>query len=215
MPKDFKLTNLFKDLEYILYGTEPYAFLTRLFPPREGAIVLEPGCGCGKFGLSYALQGCEVILLDYDPEVVKYARRLRGALNALLDFPLPVLIKVGNIHRMRFAPSTFDLVFNEGVPQHWTTDAHRQAAIDNMARVSRDMVIVMGNNGANPQQVKEDDTATFTYKGMMPKRKCFTPEELEMRLKRAGLKNVGVEPVTPGPIENSYLLAGWGKVGAG
>ena len=211
MPKDFSLLNLFKDLEYTIFGTEVHTFLFRIFPPKEGSMVLEPGCGSGKFGLAYAIGGCEVILLDIDHEVVNYARRIRGALNSLLGFPLPVQIRVGNIHRMHFANDTFDLVFNEGCSQHWTDEEKRQGSIDQMTRVSRDYVIVIGNNGLREEEQHVDENFNFTYKGMPPHRKCFIPDELEMRLKKAGLKKVNVEGISPGKIGDSYLIGGWGK----
>jgi len=211
MPKDFSLPNLFRDLEYTVFGTEVHAWLFKVAPLGEGSMVLEPGCGCGKFGLAYALRGCEVILLDIDHEVVNYARRIRGAINSLIGFPLSVQIKVGNIHRMHFADNTFDLVMNEGVSQHWTQEELRQGSIDQMVRVSKDYVIVIGNNGLRKEEQKADETFDFGYKGMPPRRKCFTPDELEMRLKKAGLKKVQVEGISPGKIEDSYLLGGWGR----
>ena len=214
MPKDFNLKNIFQDLEYTLFGTEAHAFFFKVAPLGENSIVLEPGCGSGKFGLAYAMRGCEAILIDVDPEVVNYARRIRGALNSMLGLPLPVQIKNGSIFFMRFADSSFDLVFNEGVPQHWTDEKLRQGSIDQMARVSRDYVIVMGNNGLRKEEQYVDDVFSFTYKGMPPHRKCFTPEELEMRLKKAGLKRVQVEGVTPGKkIEESVLICGYGRKG--
>ncbi len=211
MPKDFSIQNLFRDLEYTIFGTEVHQFLFRIAPLGEGALVLEPGCGCGKFGLAYALRGCEVILLDIDHEVVNYARRIRGALNSLLGFPLPVQIKVGNIHRMHFAGNSFDVVFNEGVPQHWPDEEKRQGSIDQMVRVSRDYVIVIGNNGLREEEQEADRSFDFTYKGMPPRRKCFTPDELETRLKKAGLKKVNVEGISPGKIEDSILIGGYGR----
>ena len=211
MAKDFTLPHLFQDLEYTTFGTEVHVFLFKIFPPEEGKMVLEPGCGCGKLGLAYALKGCEVILLDIDHEAVNYARRIRGALNSLLGFPLPVQIKVGNIHRLHYADNTFDLVFNEGVPQHWTDEEKRQGSIDQMARVSKDTVVVIGNNGLREEEQHVDKTFDFKYKGMPPRRKCFIPDELEMRLKKAGLKKVNVEGVSPGKIEGSYLIGGWGR----
>ena len=210
MPKDFSIQNLFQDLEYTIFGTEAHARLHELFPPHEGAMVLEPGCGCGKLGLSYAMGGCEAILLDVDPEVAAYARRLRGALNSLIGHPLPVQIRIGNILRMHFKDESFDLVFNEGVPQHWS-DGQRQESINQMVRVAKGMIIIIGNNGANPHEAEEDGTRRFTYMGMPPVRKCFTPDELESSLKRAGLKGIQVGPVTPGRIEDSILLIGWGR----
>lgn len=211
MPKDFSLDHLFQDLGLTILGSIPSRFLLNLFPPEEGKLILEPGCGCGKFGLAYAMMGCEVILLDLDYEAVQYTRRIRGALNSLLGFPVPAQIRVGNIHRIHFADNTFDLVFNEGVSQHWTDEEKRQGSIDQMVRVSRDMVVIMGNNGLREEEQEADRNFDFEYKGMPPRRKCFTPDELEMRLKKAGLKKVNVEGVDPGRIESSYLIAGYGR----
>lgn len=211
MPKGFELRDLFLDLEYTIFGTEAHSFLWKVFPPYEGAMVLEPGCGSGKFGLSYALAGCEVIMFDISAEVVQYTRRLRGALNSLIGFPLATQIKVGNVHRMHFSDDTFNLVFAEGLSHHWTDEERRQGSIDQMTRVSKDTVVVIGNNGANPLEVEKYENVDFQYKGMPPKARFFTPDELEMRLKKAGLKRVQVEGITPGRIEDSVLIAGYGR----
>jgi len=211
MPKDFSLQNLFRDLEYTIFGTEVHSFLFRIAPLGDESVVLEPGCGCGKFGLAYAMRGCEVILLDIDHEVVNYARRIRGALNSLLGFPLPVQIRVGSIFSMRLSNSSFDLVFAEGLSHHWTDERRRQGSIDQMVRVSKDTVVVIGNNGGNPIEVEKYRNVEFQYKGMPPKAKFFTPDELEMRLKKAGLKRVQVEGISPGKIEDSVLIGGYGR----
>jgi len=203
MTKDFaELEDLFHDLEKAIFRTETHSFLFRIFPPEEGKMVLEPGCGSGKLGLAYAMGGCEVVLFDINYEAVAYARKLRGALNSLIGFPLPVQIKVGNIHRMHFADNTFDLVFNEGVVQQWADEGKCQGAIDQMARVSRDTVVVMANNRLYRSSSSD---SVFDYS------KCPTSEELEIRLKRAGLKRVQVESVTPGEPEDSILIAGYGR----
>lgn len=211
MVKSFKLRNFLQDLEYTVFGTEVHAFLFKVYPPKEGMLILEPGCGSGKFGLAYALAGCETVMLDIDPEVLKYARRLRGALNCLVGFPLPTVIRTGNVHRLHYADNTFDLAFAEGLSHHWTDEERRQGSIDQMTRVSKDTVIVIGNNGANPLEVEKYGDVEFQYKGMPPKAKFFTPDELEMRLKKAGLKNVNVEPISPGKIEDSVLVGGYGR----
>jgi len=212
MPKSLDLKSLFTDLEYTIFGTEAHKAFAKCLPQVDGiTTVLEPGCGSGKFGLMFALLGCEVIMLDIDPEVIRYARRLRGALNELNGSPLATQIRVGNIHKLRFADNSFDYVYNEGVSQHWVDEKLRQGSIDEMVRVSRNMVAIMGNNGLNPTEKEADEKVNFGYKGMPPKRKCFTPEELEMRMRKAGLKNVHVEAVLPGDIKNCYLIIGYGR----
>jgi len=211
MPKGFELNNLFKDLEYTIFGTEAHAFLFKVFPPGENKRILEAGCGCCKFGIAYALAGCDVTMIDVDEQVLDYARRLRDAANSLNGHTALTHIGPGSIHRMQYLDNPFDLVFNEGVPQHWTTEELRQGSINRMVKVSRDTVIIMGNNGLREEEQLVDKSFDFTYEGMPPRRKCFTPDELEMRLKKAGLKHVNVEGVSPGKIEDSYLIGGYGR----
>jgi len=210
MPKNFDIQNLFQDLEYTLFGTEAHAFLFRVFPPGENKRVLEAGCGCGKFGIAYALLGCDATMIDVDKQVLTYARRIRNAANSLNGHAALTHIWPRSVHEMGYEDNSFDLVFNEGVPQHWTTEELRQGCIDKMVKISRDTVIVMGNNGLREEEQEVDRSFTFTYEEMPPRRKCFTPDELEMRLKKAGLKGVQVEGVSPGKIENSYLIGGYG-----
>ena len=210
MPKEMKISNLFKDLEYTVFGTEAHQFIITRAPLGEEKMSLELGCGCGKFSINFAMLGTETILVDIDPEVITYARRIRGAVNALLGYPLPIQIKLGNLFNLRVTRESFDLVFNEGVPQHWTDEQKRQGCINIMANLSKDMVMVIGNNGLREEEQRVDESFDFSYKGMPLRRKCFTPDELEMRLKKAGLKRVQVEGVTPGRIEDSYLIGGYG-----
>jgi len=213
MPKDFDIQNLFRDLEYTLFGTEAHAFLFKVFPPGENKRVLEAGCGCGKFGIAYAMSGCDVTMMDIDNEVANYARRIRDAANSLNGHAAVTYIRNGDLFKMTYEDGSFDLVFNEGVPQHWTTEELRQGSINQMSRVSRDTVVVMGNNGLREEEQLVDKSFDFTYKGMPSRRKCFTPDELEMRMRKAGLKRVNVEGISPGKIEDSYLIGGFGRKG--
>jgi len=211
MPKDFSLQNLFRDLEYTIFGTEVHQLLFKVSPPEENKRVLEMGCGCGKFGIAYALAGCDVVMMDIDEQVIDYARRIRDAANSLQGHKSPTFIYSGDLFKMTYKADSFDLVFNEGVPQHWPDEERRQGAIDLMVKVSRRDVIVIGNNGLREEEQEADRNFKFTYEGMPPHRRCFIPDELFMSLRKAGLEGVEVGPVTPGKIEDSYLIGGWGR----
>ena len=214
MAKELKIENLLKDLEYVINGTDVQERLFDILPPGENKTTLELGCGSGKFSLGYALKGTDSWMVDIDPEVLEYARRLRNALNALKKFPLPTTIKGGSIfamHLLKLPKEGFDLVFNEGFVDHFTDQEIRQKCVDEMARVSKNFVVVMGANGLNPREVQEDKDMTFTYMGMPPKRKSLVPGELEMLLKKAGLEKIKVEPLYPGKTEDSPILVGWGR----
>lgn len=217
MSKELSLENLYKDLGYIILGNYVQDFLFSIFPPQDEIDILEPGCGSAKFSLAYALAcayalaRCRVVALDIDPEVIDYATRLRGALKALVGgFYCRPLIGLGDIHHLNCADNRFSLVFNEGVPQHWRDEERRQGAINEMARVSKDMVVIIGNNGLNLKEQEIDRTFQFGYSGMPPTRKCFTPDELKERMGKAGLTEIKVEPLD-GSWQDATLLAGWGR----
>ena len=210
MGKDFSLANLVRDLDYAVNGTFVHQALFHICPPRAGLTVLEPGCGSGKFGLSYALRGCaKVTMFDIDPSVVDYARRLMAALEALRAGPVPAEINTGDIFKMPYDTGLFDLVMNEGIPQHWPDEERRQMCINEMARVSRSIVAIIGNNGVNPREQEIDRTFQFGYVGMPQTRKCFTPEELLERMKRAGLFDLKAQALD-GNWENARLFMAWG-----
>jgi len=230
VPKEALLSNLVKDLNYVVFPTYAHRFLFNIFPPKPGAKILEAGCGSAKFTLAYALGGCDCWAFDIDNSVVDYATRLEKALWALIVSPYaapPLVIPYsrpsishGDIFNMSDEGWTdkHDLVFNEGVPQHWPEEEKRQKCIDEMVRVTKPggTVVVMGNNGANSDEQEIDKTFKFTYEGMPPTRRCFLPGELKMMLEKAGLQDVRVSPIWPEPVDypgwtNATLIAGWGR----
>lgn len=219
MPKDFSLPNMVQDLHYAVNGTYVHQWLHSVCPPREGLTVLEPGCGCGKFGLSYALKGAHVTLFDIDQEVVEYCHRLKKALDVLREgafhfapFPLSTEIMVADLFTQGPYAHTANLVFNEGVPQHWPDEEHRQGCINRMATWAKPggLVVIVGNNGNNPRELETDRSMKFTYEGMPPQRKCFTSLELVQRLEKAGLRQVQTAYLGGGPGD-AILIAGWGR----
>jgi len=204
------INNLYKDLGHVIRGIWLHEFLFNLVPP-EGAVVLEPGCGSGKMGIHYALKGASVYMVDFDPSMLEYARRLREAAQILAGRHLHVTIRHATIHKLSYADGNFDLVYNEGVPHHWPDEERRQGSINEMARVSRGWVCVIGSNAlcaATLIMAKETD---HSYEGMPPKQKPFTPTELGERLSRAGLVLVDVVPANGPSWEQSPLLVGWGR----
>jgi len=181
-------------------------------------MMLEPGCGSGKFGLWYSLNSANVDLFDIDPDVVEYSTRLWKALEALLKRQLPVRLGQGDLFQIDslfgfHVRDQYDLVFNEGVAQHWPDEERRQGCIDLMARCAKPggLVVIVGNNGHNPREQETDRTFKFTYEGMPPTRKCFTREELKERMERAGLRDVQVVPLGLPSWSQATLLGGYGR----
>lgn len=224
--KVVSIDNLYKDLGYIIHLTVVTDFMLKTLPLKEGMMVLEAGSGSGKLGISYAARGCRVHMIDVDIDAIEYGRRLRTAymsIAGMLKHPhadFAVFNQVDLFSR-HYADDVFDLVFNEGVVQHFPEDPERQQAIDSMVRVCKPggNVCIIGNNGSLAYEQKLDREVEFTYEGMPPKRRCFTLHEMAERLERAGLVDIQVGPVQEEAMkygdfmygDNSILIAGWGR----
>lgn len=228
---------LYKDLGHVLHGFDVMTFLTEIVPPLPALNILEAGCGSGKMGIYYALK-CALVaswvklekwnvhLFDIDPAAVQYAKMLASLSFGITFAPDDVRRRLHIALDDLFTATIkdhYDLVYNEGVVQHWPDERQRQLAIDRMVLFCKPggTVCVIGNNGLLKSEQEADQTVPFTYEGMPPTRKCFTPQELGQRLSKSGLEEVKVAPVTPswevpgdlagGGLEYSSLIAGWGK----
>ena len=212
--KDIEEERLKIDLSYVLRGIQCHALLERICPPRYGLQVLEPACGSGKLGTWYALRGAIVTLLDIDPKEIRYAGALwtsaRNATPITCSSSTPDF-QVGSIHHLPFTDNRFDLVFNEGVAQHWT-DWRRQRSLNEMVRVTKvgGTVCHFANNALCPSVMEMANSIDHDYKGMPKREKPFTPEELAMRLKRAGIKKPFISTVGATKWEDSALILGFG-----
>lgn len=85
----------------------------------RGALVLDAGCGSGRFSEIALDLGAEVVAIDYSSAVDACWRNLgerRG-----------FHVVQADIYALPFAPSSFDFVFSFGVIQH-TPDVHRTVA---------------------------------------------------------------------------------------
>lgn len=213
------------DLGYVLRGINCHALLEYVCPPKYGLQVLEPGCCSGKLGIYYWVRGAEVTLLDINESELLYAHKLwEAASQHYLDYKTgnSITFLHGSIHKLPFPDNRFDLVFNEGVPQHWgynPRDWRRQRSINEMVRVVKPggHICVIANNALCPAVIEMANSLDHSYKGLsdgykgMPAyEKPFTPDELAMRLERAGIKEPYVASVDSSKWEESALIAGFG-----
>lgn len=217
--------NLYRDLGYALAGTPIDPFLEQIAPRAQFATTLEPGCGSGKLSIRRVLGTTgKAILFDVDDMALIYAQRIANAAKAITGLKGEVDIRKGSVFGIPGEDERADLVFNEGVIQHWRDESLRQDGIDEMARVCKSggIVCVIGNNGHSPEEQETDEVTHFGYEGMPDKRKCFTAEELKMRLGWAELKDVRVGWIRSGGVlsewapgvevtESNVLIAGWGR----
>jgi len=119
---------------------------------KPGSRALEAGCASGKFSVCFAMLGYTVTALDFSPAMLENAARLRQAVERQTG-PLNMQFVRGDLEHLDLEPDQFDLVFNEGVVEHWLEHTERRAVLSNMARVTKQggAVAVIVPNGHHPR----------------------------------------------------------------
>ncbi len=79
----------------------------------RGARVLEIGCGSAVDSAELALQGARSTAVDYSLHALKHARRHIAARQA------QVSLAAGDLFRLPFGDAAFDLVFSQGLLEHF------------------------------------------------------------------------------------------------
>ena len=179
------------------FTASPYIqILLRYARPAGGSLILEPGCGSGKFSLALAGQGHQVVTLDYVGEVLQGVKRTEATLAGKWPAKLHGYCQ-GSLEQLPFADDTFDLVVNEGVVEHWLVDEARLAIIREMVRVARPRgtVAILVPNGMHP--VMPTWEARLPAFRMAPPMTCYSGKKLEQELRQAGLHNVVADGIYP------------------
>jgi SAM-dependent methyltransferase len=160
------------------------------------SLILEPGCGSGKFSMALASLGHRVIALDYVKAVLVGVRtteqQLAGQWTGQLDGYCHA-----NLERLPFSDGSFDLVLNEGVIEHWLDDAERLAVLHEMVRVTRPggILAVIVPNGVHPLiEIWESRLTGFRE---APPMTHYGSERLRQELMGAGLDDVCTDGIYP------------------
>jgi len=163
---------------------------------RPGSLILEPGCGSGKFSLVLASLGHQVIALDYVFDVLRSVQKTQEQLGECWPGRLGGLCQ-GSLERLPFSDDTFDVVVNEGVVEHWLDDAARLAVLREMVRVTQpgSVVAVVVPNGMHPLiRVWEARLEGFQT---APPMMCYSAERLGVELAEGGLCDIYTDGIYP------------------
>ncbi len=163
--------------------------------PQNG-LILEAGCGSGKFSLAFASVGHRVVALDFVAEVLKGVRAAEQALAGKWPGQLWGYCQ-GSLQSLPYADSVFDLVVNEGVIEHWLEETARLEVIAEMIRVTRPsgVVAIIVPNGTHPLiRFWEERLVGFRT---APPMTHYSAKQLEAELSRSGLQEVYTDGIYP------------------
>jgi glycogen(starch) synthase len=150
--------------------------------------ILEPGSGHGVVGALLASLGAHVWLLDSDPEALGEARAHAEALGVSTR----VHTVQADLFHMPFPDGVFDLVWNDGVLEHF--DAPEDALCE-MVRVARPggavLVLVPQRRTIHTVWVRRRQRRRNAFPfDAWGRERSYSPRQLERLFARAGLTNV-------------------------
>jgi len=163
---------------------------------RPGSLILEPGCGSGKFSLVLASLGHRVIVSDYVFDVLRGVQATQERLGEAWPGQLGGLCR-GSLERLPFPDDTFDLVINEGVVEHWLDDRERLMVLREMVRVTRSggVVAMLVPNGVHPLIRVWESRLAGSQKA--PPMTYYSAERLGAELVQAGLSDICTDGIYP------------------
>lgn len=176
------------------YWCGKYEFLRRFV--KYGRIkksdkVLEAGCGTGKIGTALAYEiGCDVTCMDYSDKALDAAEHISNVISKK-NHGIKVSFVKGDLFSFNEADK-YDIVFNEGVIEHWKAEEDRLKVIQNMVNAAKPggRVIIWVPNAKNPFYKFWKFTG---YSGIYDiSEKPFTKEELLDSMSKAGLQNISI-----------------------
>lgn len=171
----------------------------------QGKRVLEAGCGSGKISIKSARElDCHIFLLDYSRDALLISRNLLEASQRHDKRKYKAYFIQADIKFLPFKDSVFDLVFNEGVIEHWDDNSLRHKILKQMADVAKNKskILVWVPNKVCIFNKFWSMTGWPGYlRGV--REYPLGPKELKALMTETGLWDVAIEPVEP---EKSFFV---------
>lgn len=116
-----------------LYEANCWRFIEPLLPKPGQGLVLEAGCGTGRWVMRLAPLGHRMVLSDLSPQMIEHARRQVEQRGLAGQVEVCLVLDICDVHPLRTA--SFDLVLALGGPLSLCGDPPR--AIAELGRVTR------------------------------------------------------------------------------
>lgn len=177
--------------------SEIWAYISSFCSLTPESLTLEAGCGSAKLSLAFAVLGFKVTALDYSPIVLRAGKNNLKQAENIFNKRLKVSFVQDNLENLSLAPNQFDLVFNEGVVEHWLNDEERLNVLKQMVRAAKPKgaVVVIVPNGSHPLTPWWEKKCEAFYAA--PPMTYYSAEKLKQELELAGLSNVKVDGLYP------------------
>ncbi|MBI4548797.1 MAG: class I SAM-dependent methyltransferase [Ignavibacteriae bacterium] len=113
-----------------------FKVLTQIVDLRN-LVVLEAGCGSGIDGFYLSTLGNRVVSLDYHRIPLHQLTQAKTKFDRRNEHKLHLNTVCGDIGSLCFRDGMFDLVFNSGVLEHYSSASEREKILREMVRVTR------------------------------------------------------------------------------
>lgn len=188
-----------------LYETDCWRYIEAVLPPAAGSLILEAGCGTGRWVYRLAPMGYHLVLSDLSPEMIGQAQARVQALD-LSDFVTAYhVLDICDLHAL--AGDAFDLVLALGGPLTLCRDARLAAAeIRRVLKPGGYAVCDVANRYRTALELVEDgeldqlasvlDTGRFSRPDGLTDHR-FGPQELANLFQASGLKVLHMAGLCP------------------
>lgn len=133
---------------------------------KKGSKILDVGCGGGTDSVPLALMGCEVTAIDVNENMIKNLMEYKNGVEVVIGNELKIDAIVGNLIDVKLNENYYDVVFSNGVLEHYLDDKMRKRVIEKMAKfVKPGGYIITGvPNGKHPfrQKFKKEGLAGYS-----------------------------------------------------
>jgi SAM-dependent methyltransferase len=171
--------------------------IVRYAQQPTGARAIEVGCGSARFTACLAILGYDATALDVSPVILTNALDMKRQAEHYFG-PLKINTLEGDLEKGLDIPDgTYDLVFNEGVVEHWLDDVERGHVFSEMARITKPggVMAIIVPNGGHPW-IDYWEKHNLAIKSA-PAMTHFSTVKLRHELEQVGLQQIFTDGIYP------------------
>lgn len=205
-PHSYEIKGVDKQFFLDLQGSKYVKMLLNYSGIEPGADILEAGCGSGKFSVTLATLGYRVVAMDYADSILENVSDLKKQAERYFG-EIDLRLVKDDLRNLK-TKNSFDLIFNEGVVEHWLDKEERLNIIKQMKKVAKKggTVAIFVPNGKNPLHPWWEWSKFPGYLSAPPMT-IYGVEKLKKEMEESGLKDL----ITDG-LDTYYFLNKWPRL---